>query len=115
LTALGLATSGGLPGLSLTCRRGFKAVAKLRARRRHQSSARPISISSPPASSASSAPYGIRQSGRADLIPGGSSFEGSAARVPLASCRLALGTYTAGSGRVPAMLNNIVGLKPSLG
>jgi allophanate hydrolase len=28
---------------------------------------------------------------------------------------LALGTDTAGSGRVPAMLNNIVGLKPSLG
>ena len=27
----------------------------------------------------------------------------------------ALGTDTAGSGRVPAMLNNIVGLKPSLG
>ena len=28
---------------------------------------------------------------------------------------LALGTDTAGSGRVPAALNNIVGLKPSLG
>ena len=28
---------------------------------------------------------------------------------------LALGTDTAGSGRVPARLNNIVGLKPSLG
>jgi allophanate hydrolase len=28
---------------------------------------------------------------------------------------LALGTDTAGSGRVPALLNNIVGLKPSLG
>ena len=28
---------------------------------------------------------------------------------------MALGTDTAGSGRVPALLNNIVGLKPSLG
>ncbi len=34
---------------------------------------------------------------------------------PQALVPLTLGTDTAGSGRVPAMLNNIVGLKPSLG
>jgi len=51
---------------------------------------------------------------RADLIPGGSS-SGSAVAVAAGIAPLALGTDTAGSGRVPAMLNNIVGLKPSLG
>src|SRR5215469_6324615 len=51
---------------------------------------------------------------RRDLIPGGSS-SGSAVAVAAGIVPLALGTDTAGSGRVPAMLNNIVGLKPSLG
>jgi allophanate hydrolase len=60
-------------------------------------------------------PYGIpRNSLRDDLIPGGSS-SGSAVAVAAGLVPLALGTDTAGSGRVPAMLNNIVGLKPSLG
>ncbi|MDD1530508.1 allophanate hydrolase [Bradyrhizobium sp. WBOS7] len=60
-------------------------------------------------------PYGIpRNSIRNDLIPGGSS-SGSAVAVGAGLVPLALGTDTAGSGRVPAMLNNIVGLKPSLG
>jgi allophanate hydrolase len=60
-------------------------------------------------------PYGIpNNSIRADLIPGGSS-SGSAIAVSAGLVPLALGTDTAGSGRVPAMLNNIVGLKPSLG
>ena len=40
---------------------------------------------------------------------------GSAVAVAAGIVPLALGTDTAGSGRVPAMLNNIVGLKPSLG
>jgi allophanate hydrolase len=48
------------------------------------------------------------------LIPGGSS-SGSGIAVGAGIVPLALGTDTAGSGRVPAMLNNIVGLKPSLG
>ena len=39
---------------------------------------------------------------------------GGRGRAP-GSCRFALGTDTAGSGRVPAAFNNIVGLKPSLG
>ncbi|MDF3809611.1 MULTISPECIES: allophanate hydrolase [Rhodopseudomonas] len=60
-------------------------------------------------------PYGIpRNAVRADLVPGGSS-SGSAVAVSAGLVPLALGTDTAGSGRVPAMLNNIVGLKPSLG
>ncbi len=48
------------------------------------------------------------------LIPGGSST-GSALAVGAGIAPLALGTDTAGSGRVPAAYSNIVGLKPSLG
>jgi allophanate hydrolase len=60
-------------------------------------------------------PYGIPVNPiRGDLIPGGSS-SGSGVAVAAGLVPLALGTDTAGSGRVPAMLNNIVGLKPSLG
>ncbi len=49
-----------------------------------------------------------------ELVPGGSS-SGSAVSVALGLVSFALGTDTAGSGRVPAALNGIVGLKPSLG
>jgi allophanate hydrolase len=49
-----------------------------------------------------------------DCIPGGSS-SGSATAVAAGIAAFSLGTDTAGSGRVPAMANNIVGLKPSLG
>ena len=60
-------------------------------------------------------PYGVpRNTFNPDLIPGGSS-SGSAVAVAAGLVPLALGTDTAGSGRVPAGLNNIVGLKPSLG
>jgi allophanate hydrolase len=60
-------------------------------------------------------PYGVpRNTFDADLIPGGSS-SGSAVAVAAGLVPLALGTDTAGSGRVPAGFNNIVGLKPSLG
>ena len=48
------------------------------------------------------------------LVPGGSS-SGSAVAVAQGIVAFALGTDTAGSGRVPAALNGIVGLKPSLG
>ncbi len=47
-------------------------------------------------------------------IPGGSS-SGSAVATACGIVSFALGTDTAGSGRIPAGLNNIVGLKPSLG
>src|SRR5438477_673095 len=60
-------------------------------------------------------PYGIpRNAFNPALIPGGSS-SGSAVAVAAGLVPLTLGTDTAGSGRVPAGFNNIVGLKPSLG
>ncbi len=60
-------------------------------------------------------PYGIpRNLFDETLIPGGSS-SGSGVAVGAGLVPLSLGTDTAGSGRVPAAYNNIVGLKPSLG
>jgi allophanate hydrolase len=60
-------------------------------------------------------PYGaVRNSFDEELISGGSS-SGSAVAVALDMVDFALGTDTAGSGRVPAALNNLVGIKPTLG
>ncbi|MFC5663913.1 allophanate hydrolase [Kitasatospora misakiensis] len=60
-------------------------------------------------------PYGpVRNALRPEKISGGSS-SGSAVAVALGIADIALGTDTAGSGRVPAALNDIVGLKPTLG
>jgi allophanate hydrolase len=47
-------------------------------------------------------------------ISGGSS-SGSAVAVARGLCAFSLGTDTAGSGRVPAAFNNIIGLKPTRG
>ena len=60
-------------------------------------------------------PYGAgRNAFRASFISGGSS-SGSALAVALGLVTFSLGTDTAGSGRVPAAFNNLIGLKPSLG
>jgi len=60
-------------------------------------------------------PYGApRNAIDPEIVPGGSS-SGSGVAVARGLVSFALGTDTAGSGRVPAALNNIVGLKPSLG
>jgi len=60
-------------------------------------------------------PYGVsRNPFDPDFIPGGSS-SGSAVAVAAGLVAFALGTDTAGSGRVPAGFNNIVGLKPTRG
>jgi len=49
-----------------------------------------------------------------EIVPGGSS-SGTAVAVAHGLVAFSLGTDTAGSGRVPAALNNIVGLKPTCG
>ena len=60
-------------------------------------------------------PYGVcRNALNPEYISGGSS-SGSAVAVALGQVCFALGTDTAGSGRVPAALNNVVGLKPTRG
>ena len=60
-------------------------------------------------------PYGaVPNAFNADYVSGGSS-SGSAYVVATGQVDFALGTDTAGSGRVPAGLNNIVGIKPSKG
>jgi allophanate hydrolase len=60
-------------------------------------------------------PYGTpRNPFDARMVPGGSS-SGSAVAVAQALVSFALGTDTAGSGRVPAGFTNIVGLKPTRG
>ena len=60
-------------------------------------------------------PYGVVKNAlNEELISGGSS-SGSAVAVALGFASFGLGTDTAGSGRVPAALNGLYGLKPSLG
>ncbi len=114
IDALGLATTAACPAFSYSPAQDSTAVAKLRAAgaiiigktNLDQFATGLVGVRSP---------YGIPVNPvRADLIPGGSS-SGSAVAVSAGLVPLALGTDTAGSGRVPAMLNNIVGLKPSLG
>ncbi len=60
-------------------------------------------------------PYGaVRNAFDERYISGGSSA-GSAVAVALGQVSFALGTDTAGSGRVPAAFNNLVGYKPTRG
>lgn len=60
-------------------------------------------------------PYGETHNAlNPELISGGSS-SGSSVAVAKGQCAFALGTDTAGSGRVPAALNRIYGFKSSLG
>jgi allophanate hydrolase len=114
IDVLGLPTTAACPAFSYSPTHDATAVAKLRAAgaiivgktNLDQFATGLVGVRSP---------YGIPVNPiRADLIPGGSS-SGSGVAVSAGLVPLALGTDTAGSGRVPAMLNNIVGLKPSLG
>jgi allophanate hydrolase len=114
IDALGLPTTAACPAISSVPSHDATAVARLRAAgavvigktNLDQFATGLVGVRSP---------YGIPKNPlRGDLLPGGSS-SGSGIAVSAGLVPLALGTDTAGSGRVPAMLNNIVGLKPSLG
>jgi allophanate hydrolase len=63
----------------------------------------------------SRSPYGAVPNAFDPAYVSGGSSSGSAYVVATGQVDFALGTDTAGSGRVPAGLNNIVGLKPSKG
>jgi len=60
-------------------------------------------------------PYGAPRSVFDSAYISGGSSSGSAVAVASGLAAFALGTDTAGSGRVPAALNNIVGIKPTPG
>jgi allophanate hydrolase len=60
-------------------------------------------------------PYGACSSVFSHAHVSGGSSSGSAVAVASGQVSFALGTDTAGSGRVPAAFNNIVGLKPTRG
>lgn len=60
-------------------------------------------------------PYGVPRNAIADgYLPGGSSA-GSASAVAAGLCVFSLGTDTAGSGRVPAAFQELIGWKPTRG
>jgi allophanate hydrolase len=60
-------------------------------------------------------PYGACSSVYDSRYISGGSSSGSAVAVAKNLCAFSLGTDTAGSGRVPAAFNNLIGLKPSRG
>ena len=60
-------------------------------------------------------PYGACRNAFDETCISGGSSSGSAIAVACGQVSFALGTDTAGSGRVPAAFNNLVGLKPSCG
>jgi allophanate hydrolase len=60
-------------------------------------------------------PYGIPESVFGQGMVSGGSSSGSALAVATGIVPVALATDTAGSGRVPAALNGIIGIKPTLG
>jgi allophanate hydrolase len=60
-------------------------------------------------------PYGACQNAFDRAYVSGGSSSGSAVAVALGLASFSLGTDTAGSGRVPAAFNNLVGYKPTLG
>jgi allophanate hydrolase len=63
----------------------------------------------------SRSPYGVVPNAFNPVYVSGGSSSGSAYVVATGQVDFALGTDTAGSGRVPAGLNNIVGIKPTKG
>lgn len=63
----------------------------------------------------SRSPYGACPNSVLKEYPSGGSSSGSSLAVALGVSSFALGTDTAGSGRVPAALNNLVGMKASKG
>lgn len=110
----GLPTTAGCPAFAYTPERDATVVARLRAAGAIVVGKTNLDQFATGLNGARS-PYGAPRSVfDADYISGGSS-SGSAVAVAAGLCSFTLGTDTAGSGRVPAAFNNIVGIKPTLG
>ncbi len=110
----GLATTAACPGFAHVATRSAPVVARLR-----QAGALLVGKTNLDQFATglvgTRSPYGIpRNAFDPAYIPGGSS-SGSAVAVAAGLVAFALGTDTAGSGRVPACFGNIVGLKPTRG
>ncbi|HEX2027934.1 MAG TPA: allophanate hydrolase [Nitriliruptorales bacterium] len=110
----GLPTTAGCPDFSTVARESAPAVALL-----ERAGAIPVGKTNLDQFATglvgTRSPYGIPRNPHApDHIPGGSS-SGSAVAVAGGLVSFALGTDTAGSGRVPAAMTGIVGLKPTRG
>jgi len=110
----GLPTTAACPAFAYTPDRDATVVARLRA-----AGAIPVGKTNldqfATGLNGTRSPYGAPRSVfHPDYIAGGSS-SGSAVAVAAGQVCFALGTDTAGSGRVPAAFNNLVGIKPSKG
>jgi allophanate hydrolase len=109
----GLPTTAGCPSFSHFPEQTAKVVTKLL-------SAGAILIGKNTMDQFATGLVGIRSPGypvnpfNSDYIPGGSS-SGSGVAVSVGLVSFSLGSDTGGSGRIPAALNNIVGLKPTPG
>ncbi|WP_411375193.1 allophanate hydrolase [Arthrobacter sp. MPF02] len=109
----GIPTTAACPGFAYTPEQDAAAVARLRAAGALVLGATNLDQFATGLVGTRS-PYGaVRDSRRPEFISGGSS-SGSAVAVALGLVDIAIGTDTAGSGRVPAGLQGIVGIKPTL-
>lgn len=110
----GIVTTAGCPAFAYTAERDATIVARL------------IALGAVPVGktnldqfatglNGTRSPYGRCRNAVHPEYPAGGSSAGSALAVALGVASFALGTDTAGSGRVPASLNNLVGLKASKG
>jgi allophanate hydrolase len=109
----GIPTTAACPGFAYTPEQDAEAVARLRAAGALVLGATNLDQFATGLVGTRSPHGAVRDSRRRDFISGGSS-SGSAVAVALGLVDIAIGTDTAGSGRVPAGLQGIVGIKPTL-
>ena len=110
----GAADDGGVSGVRLsagTRHRGGRGIARRWRGRRRQDEPRPVRHGLVGTRS----PYGLVPDSRRPHFISGVSSSGSAEAVANGEADIAIDTDTAGSGRVPAGLQGIVGIKPTVG
>jgi allophanate hydrolase len=110
----GLTTTAGCPAFAYAARRSAAVVERLIAEGAILIGKTNLDQFATGLSGARS-PYGIPENPFDPRYITGGSSSGSAVCVARGFCAFALGTDTAGSGRVPAAFNGVVGIKPSFG